>query len=307
MFLSKKNFPPFISFLVILAVIFTINLVDPSVSYSGDTLSELLAKGKQAYYQGDYDSAISFYNQALALEPNSAIAYNGLGLIYRDRNIEPSKVAWYFKVATDIDPRYVEALDNLGGVYLRAKDFENAEDYLKQALALEPDLLSAQFSLGWLYVQGKLQPDDAVYYFERVLEKRSIPSAYYGLGLAYAMMDNFPMVLEEITNLRNEGYSDLAAQLENMIRQRKTTQPAVPPEENRVANMKALQTGVVQQPVISGQFPQAWPGIDGSIQVRLKGKMYNAGAQKSGGNAPSGGAAPRPNAPEYSPNILQVK
>ena len=179
---------------------------------------EFYGKGTKSYQEGNYPKAIQYLEEAVKANPNYAPAYNALGLAYRETNPNLKEVAWYFKTAVDIDPNYVEAYDNLGKAYYGMGQFDKAEFYCKKALEISPDYGSSQFSLAWIYLLGKSRPGDAVYYFNKVLEKAKIPNAYFGLGMAYFMMDNRPMVLDMITTLRGLKEDKLAEQLENMVR-----------------------------------------------------------------------------------------
>ncbi|OGX06700.1 MAG: hypothetical protein A2Z88_09485 [Omnitrophica WOR_2 bacterium GWA2_47_8] len=240
------------------------------------TFEEYFNKGMEAYNQGQYESASKFLNQALDLDENSAKIYNALGLVYRNQNAPLDDVVWYFKVAIDIDPDYFEAYQNLGELYFRTNNFKEAEEYLLQALRINPEAPSVQYTLAWVYLNGLSRPDEAIYYFQKILDKGDIPQAQYGIGLAYVMKNEPAFVLERITALRDKGHNDFASQLEAAIRKDYTAKPAelpgIPPPPAQLPP---------QQPVAAA--PVEIQGPSGSMRVRLKGKMYSPGI----GNQPS--------------------
>lgn len=189
-----------------------------SSSVFAENLRELYQEGMRLYQEGEYQKAIESFEKAAKLNSNFAPAYNGLGLAYKELNASPSEVIWYFKSAVDIDPKFAEAYDNLGKAYYGIGQFDKAEEYCKKALEINPRLGSAEFSLAWVYLLGKSQPQEAIPYFKKVLEKSKIPFAYFGLGISYFMIDERALVLEIITSLREMNQDKLAEQLENMIR-----------------------------------------------------------------------------------------
>ena len=94
---------------------------------------------------GDYDSAVLKYKEAIAMAPKSALAYNLLGLAYRfqlsrtkDENFRKEEIAAYEK-AVELDPSYWVSMINLGNAYYFMGDKKNAADYFKKALAIYPE------------------------------------------------------------------------------------------------------------------------------------------------------------------------
>ena len=220
-------------------------------------------KGWEAHQQGDYESALEFFNEALELAPDSAKTYNALGLVYRNQNAPLDEVVWYFKSAIDIDPNYFEAYENLGTLYLRTNNFTQAEEYLKKALRIHPDVPNIQYTLAWVYLNGLSKPDEALYYCQEILKKGDIPQVHYGIGLAHAMKNEGALVLERVTLLREKGYNDLASQLEDIIRKGYTPQPVFSTIVQEVPQPLPVQPATQTQAAIPG----------GSMRVRLNGTM----------------------------------
>jgi hypothetical protein len=260
--------------ILILGIIF---LQFTGSSFADDVLNKILLKADQSYAAGQYESAITYYNEALEIDPNSARIYNSLGSIYRDKGAPLSDVIWYFNVAINIDPDNADSYQHLGRSYLISEKFDLAERSFKRALELDPNLLSVEFSLAWLYLQGKSQPVDAIYYFKKVLDKVEIPNAYFGLGLAYAMNNDRALALETITLLRSKGQNEMASQLENMIRQQNV--PAEPPAfaAPPQGESRSPQTQIVPQTVAqphSGTAVTSDSSADGVTRVRLRGTFF---------------------------------
>ena len=262
-----------------------------SLSFAKEA-SDVSAQAKAAFDQGSFDKAIELYEKAIKLDPNNAEAYNNLGLSYRAMNAKPSEFAWYFKTAIEINPQYAEAYDNLGKAYYGMGDFEKAEEYCQKALEVKPGLGSAEFSLAWIYLLGKSDPSQAIYFFKKTLEKTQIPHAYFGLGLAYFMNKESPLVLETITKLKDIGQEKLAAQLENIVRGHQYIPDNSPlvdiPFQQEKAPGVIVKSGEKTQQQASQEESEPSP-VQGTSKIRMRGTLFNVG--KDGQAQPAEGKA----------------
>ena len=132
--------------------------------------------------QAKYEIALNEFNRAVAIDPNFAPAFNGLGLVYSSLG-EDAKADESFKKAIQIQPLSSEAQNNYGSFLcgkkrydesiphfldalknplyttpnlayanagicsVRKNDIKNAEIYLSKALQLDPLTHSAAFQL----------------------------------------------------------------------------------------------------------------------------------------------------------------
>ncbi len=229
--------------------------------------TQYFEKANRAFQEGKSQEAIKLYEKVLELNPNFAPAYNALGKVYQEHSEDVEGVAWYFKSALAIDPDFIEANENLGRWYQRSNQPDLAEKYFKKVLDLNPDSISAVYSLGWVYLLGKSDSDQAIYYFERVLEKTPLPMAYYGLGLAYSRAGTHAKVLEIITELKSRGQTDLASKLEGSIRQ-----PWAPSQQTVQVPVSQPSSAIIKAQKAPPPSPP--PQGQATIPVRLKGKLF---------------------------------
>ena len=107
-------------------------------------------RGISAYDRGDLDQAIANYDQAIALDPQFAIAYNNRGNAYYYKGDLDQAIADCDQ-AIALDPQYAAAYNNRGLAYYDQGNLDQAIADFERALdlALSPDLKQ--------YVEEKLE------------------------------------------------------------------------------------------------------------------------------------------------------
>ncbi len=104
-----------------------------------------------------WTSAAQYFNEALRLDPNYALAYCGLADNYgwMGLTMMSSKEAWakekeLAQKALEMDPNLADAHAALGGALMNLLDFRGAENEGKRALELNPNLALAYDGFAWL-------------------------------------------------------------------------------------------------------------------------------------------------------------
>ena len=125
-------------------------------------------KGDVARVHGNQASALAWYTTALRNDKQNPLLYDKIGVaqlkLGNHRGARKS-----FKQALKIDPRYANALNNLGALACLDKDYRGAVVYLKQALAL--DELSAPTHINMAEAWSGLgEMDHAMTEYARALE-----------------------------------------------------------------------------------------------------------------------------------------
>ena len=120
---------------------------------------------------------------AVALDPTSAIAHNGLGLAAIDDG-RAADAATEFERAAAIDPNNASYAANLGNARRALGDRAGAEQAYRRALAIDARAIDAANGLGVLLVEAH-QPAEAIEWFERVLTAApDFVEARLNLGIA---------------------------------------------------------------------------------------------------------------------------
>jgi TonB family protein len=164
------------------------------------SFADYFNKGMASLAAAKYKDAVDSLTQAVALNPDDAIAYTKLGLAYSALGEHKPAIVAY-KQAIKINRAFVDADSyfRLGIAYLAQSDYASAIDPLKQALygvkarQLEdrtksiagPSETEIHDALGRAYY-GTGSYRQAVTAFETAVRlKPNFASAHYGLGLSY--------------------------------------------------------------------------------------------------------------------------
>ncbi|KPL89225.1 hypothetical protein SE16_01620 [Ardenticatena maritima] len=130
-----------------------------------------LACGLAMEWRGKLSDAVLYLQDAIAYDPELAIASYELGIVYRLLgDLEMAAVA--LRSAIRIDPTLVDSYNQLGIVYFEMQDYTRAMYVFQAAIDLEPENPHHYFNLGLAYKMLG-QYDEAWAMFEEVLRRDS--------------------------------------------------------------------------------------------------------------------------------------
>jgi tetratricopeptide (TPR) repeat protein len=109
--------------------------------------NELVRKGAEAYRNGQLDSALADFDEAIRIDPESADAYRNRALIYQDRNDLAGALSDLDR-ALQINPRLPAALVDRGIARQERGDLAGALADFDAALRINPGLAEAYNSRG---------------------------------------------------------------------------------------------------------------------------------------------------------------
>ena len=129
------------------------------------------------------DEAVRADRAAVAIDPQSATALNGLGLLAIDAG-RPAEAAQSFERAAAIDSNNASYWANLGNARRAGGDRAGAEQAYRRALDVDPRYGDAANGLGVLLVEAQ-RPGEAVSWFERAIASApDLVEAQLNLGIA---------------------------------------------------------------------------------------------------------------------------
>jgi len=169
-----------------------------------------------------YLAAIAAYQRG---PQDSPVVWNKLGIAYQHMYALDFAKLQYEK-ALSINPKYAEALNNLGTVYYGEKDYRKAEKYYKKSLRLKPNCASFYSNLGTAYFadhrykqgleayQRAFDIDPQIFIrdsMERIAEMGPLEEQArlnYELAKIYAHAGNFDAAIHYLRSALIDGFDD---------------------------------------------------------------------------------------------------
>lgn len=147
--------------------------------------------GTLYYKQEEYLKGLSCLNNALMIDDVTAIYHYTLGLILE--KIEIDKAIQAYEKALQINPKLVDAYNNLGNIFLAQNQVDKAEAYFRKAITVVPLHFGSYINLGNLLLDKYQQIDAAIANYEKAFDLNpSDPDSLSNLSIAYKLKDNQP-------------------------------------------------------------------------------------------------------------------
>ncbi len=116
-----------------------------SAAENKESLEVVLTKAAQVYYargmaskaKRDHDQAIKDFDQAVALNPNNAVAFNDRGLVWSEKK-DYDRAVKDFDEAIRLNPSWAFPVNNRGLVWSVKKDYDRAIKDFDLAIKLSP-------------------------------------------------------------------------------------------------------------------------------------------------------------------------
>jgi tetratricopeptide (TPR) repeat protein len=160
----------------------------------GESIESLCQKARQCVAQGNYEQARQLYLQALGLRSDTPDVHYGLATVCFLLNDLPS-AAYHFKEVTRLDPLRAGAFINLGAVYNRLEQFDDAIPVLRRGIQLDNRRSEGYYNLGLVH-RRKGQIDLAIEaYREATRINPRMADAHYNLANLYLEKEKFGLAI----------------------------------------------------------------------------------------------------------------
>ena len=136
-----------------------------------DCISRMQSRGAACPANGDNDSAIADYSEAIRLDPKDTDAYKNRGDAYQNKGDYDRAIADYSE-AIRLDPKYAGAYNNRGDAYRDKGDNDRAIADYNEAIRIDPKYANAYNSRGAAY-RAKGDNDRAIADYRRGNTARS--------------------------------------------------------------------------------------------------------------------------------------
>lgn len=117
---------------------------------------------------GKLDSALTYYNRSIAINPVKTNAYTNKSFVYLEMgDFIHAKEA--ILTALNIEPQSYSNLNNLGYIYFKLGDIEQAINYIERSKSINPQNAWVYRNLGLIY-QSKQQKEKACANLKKAIE-----------------------------------------------------------------------------------------------------------------------------------------
>lgn len=173
-------------------------------------LNEVLKRNKtnpKGYYlkgmiykeSGDTALAISSFITTTEQDPNYALAYEQLGLIYAAK--EDKRCLDFYTNALRINPKNSLTRYNVGYFHQTVGDTANALKTYRELIAIDPSFANAYYNIGYILFELKNNPKEAIPYFlQAAATKPGYVEAVYMSGLCNERLGNKELALKDFSS-----------------------------------------------------------------------------------------------------------
>lgn len=147
-----------------------------------------------------FEESSNMFKEALKLDPNLALGYNGMGTVYYQKRLMP-RARSYFAKAVKLDANDSMSLERLGDIYLNDdKNYGAAKGYFDEIISIYPSYPDAYFYAGSA-LQKSGENAAAIEMFKKAMERdpKGLTQGYYApvrIGDIYYGDKNYKMAEE---------------------------------------------------------------------------------------------------------------
>ncbi len=152
-------------------------------------------KGEQAASKGNLEEACTHFQEAVALDPEFADAYNDLGAARAGMNQLP-EAAEQFQKAIDLVPEHPMALPNLSIVLAKMKNYHEAGEVARRALKVVPASGRIHYILAVSMLAEHGNLDEVIAHLERAAA--DVPSAHLTAAELLAQRGRSPEAIRHL-------------------------------------------------------------------------------------------------------------
>lgn len=211
-FLSEKNYSPntFYGIIGVILLLYTTKTMTRNSAWkSDDTLYEtgIISAPNSSRTQSFYgvthyrkalaetnankkkellNTAVKYLKMSTETYPGFTETYHHLALVYEAQNNNPLAIEAY-KTAISTNTEYFPGMTNLGVLFYKLKNYNQAENYLKQSLLLAPNNVITNRSLGLVY-KATNRFKEAEIYFKNALDAQYNDTHLFDLVELYKAM-----------------------------------------------------------------------------------------------------------------------
>jgi tetratricopeptide (TPR) repeat protein len=150
--------------------------------------------------------AVEYLKKSIEIYPGFTETYHHLALVYEAQNNNPLAIEAY-KTAIKTNAAYFPAMTNLGVLFYKLKNYNQAENYLKQSLLIAPNNVITNRSLGLIY-KATNRFKEAEIHFKNALDAQYNDTHLFDLVELYKAMGDLETAVfydKKIKEFRNSS------------------------------------------------------------------------------------------------------
>lgn len=146
-----------------------------NVAITNYNIPELYRKAVKANTKGDLETAKQLFNQVLSLDPAFTKVYSNLGYLYLKQKNQEEALKNFLEYLRS-NPGDALVLSSVGWIYDGKSDTSTAIQYFEKSIALEPENVDRLLNLGQIYMRNSIKKyDKALKCFENALKYTNDP------------------------------------------------------------------------------------------------------------------------------------
>ncbi len=158
---------------------------------------------------GDLDRVIDLFNKALAIDPNYALAYAGLGEVYAAKYSATKDPQWITKAtsnagrAVELNDKLIPVRMSLARVYGRTGQYDKAIEEYKRVLEQDPTVTNAEYNEAQVYeAQGHFRQAEDLFK-QAITRHPSYETGHVMLGNLYYSTGRFNEAAQQFQSANN--------------------------------------------------------------------------------------------------------
>lgn len=198
-------------FIVAVPVVYVTNLFNRPI-FAIIPLCIIFLFGRWAFERNSiWQNPIKFWEENIEKASAKPRPYSELGMVYGKKG-ELDNAKLLFDKALDIDPKFVDALNNMGTVAAMRGDIAAATEYFKEAVALKPYKGEAQLNLGRVLLMQKKAAESIIPLQQATRLMPVNGRARFILGQAYLQNGDFDFAAQSFSVVLEKDPSNATVQ-----------------------------------------------------------------------------------------------
>jgi Tfp pilus assembly protein PilF len=170
-------------------------------------------RGEKFYYNGDYETAIADYTEAIRIDPNFRDAYYKRGYVYRNKNDNDRAIADFTQVLR-IEPNNDTLFYWRGQEYFDKEEYDNAISDFTQAIRIDPKSSYRYEARGRAYLENKDYNKAISDYTQALRIDPDSRNSYYHRGIAYFYKKDYDRAIADYESTLKINPNDSYAKAE---------------------------------------------------------------------------------------------